>query len=380
MKKVITVGVMLVFMSSITFGSTLDTNYIDLIFTKFDSYDEATKKERGELLDVFMTSDKGLDILCNQILTDKKESMDKHGISEETLKRNIEVLKSWSVEDRKSLVSAGASGDKTSVVSLNDKYKKKDDATGSETTDTTQPSGGSGTALPGIPTSPGVVDDKETEPVTRSKIGEVLYSKGFISKPIEIEAELEYKVFSDTLGHWSNENVTFLAKRGLINGNSEIEFSPNENIKKSEIVAILCRIIIEDDTKIGALENDIKDVNKEEWFYDVMNNAYSIGLINKNSNEELEPNKYLTREEVVEIIVNAINILELSVKDEMKTYKGGYKDFDQVSKTRRESMAMALNIGVIQGDKDIIAPKDPITRGEIATVVRRLYTYIQEQI
>lgn len=383
MKKVIVVGLTLVLMSSITFGSTLDSSYIDLIFNKFESYDDETKKERAELLDVFITSDVGLDVLCNQIIVEKKDSMEKYNISEESLKENIEALKNWSVEDRKELVTAGASGNKSSVVTLNEKYKTQTDTGGKETiapTDgtTSTADGVDVTAI--VPLAPISEEGEMVGPGPQSERGKLLLAKGYINKPIEPKKGLEGKGFEDIVGHWSSENVTFLAERGLINGNSEIEFSPDDNIKKSEIVAIICRMVIEDETKLAVVDTEWKDVKKDQWFYGVMNNAYALGLINKNSNEALEPNKYLTREEVVEILVNTINLLELPVKDEMKVYKGGYKDFDSVTKLRRESMAIALNIGIIQGDHELIAPQDAITRGEIATVVKRVYTYIQEQL
>jgi len=375
MKQFIIAIIFVMIISTCTFAEALDEQYTDLIFGKFASYDEATRIQKVEELKLHFSSKEYLDILYIGIVITKKDKMDQYGITENTLMKNINALKEWDYADRMALVDAGASGDRQGLINLNNKYKASEPSGGNDqsngsTAPTTPPSSG---VISGLPTTP-------TEEIEVTLI-EKLETKGFITKAIPKIKTLENKEFVDTDKHWSKADVSFLVERGIIKGKDENTFAPEDNITKAEITALIMRLIVSDAEKLDKYEDTIPDIETGQWYDEEMKRAYVLGLIHKSNEGFLEPSRKSSREEVVEILVNAIKTLEIPIADEVKMYDGDFKDFDQVDASRKEAMTIAINLGFINGmgDRDL-APNAEITRGQIAAVIKRVYLYIITQV
>lgn len=359
MKKTILILLMLIMSTSFVFAESLDDQYIDLIFDKFASYDEETREKREADLSDFIGYNNGIDYLYIQALA-KKDAMDEYGITEEDLKRNFAALKTWSVKDRRALVAAGAAGDKSTVKSLN--KKNADSSSGDTSTET----GGAATG---------------TETPKAETREEKLTNKGLITAEISIKPELTTKRFQDTENHWSNEHVLYLVERGIISGKNELSFDPEASISKAEIVTLVTKLIISDNTKVPSYSGSVSDIEAGKWYDSHMQRGHALGLIAENTSGSLEPLHNSSREEVVEILIKAIEALEIPVADELKVYSGDFKDFEQISDTRKEAMTIAINLGFISGKGDgILDPKSEIKRSEIAVVVKKLYLYIVENM
>lgn len=366
MKKTILILLMLIMSTSFVFAESLDDEYIDLIFDKFASYDEETREKREADLSDFIGYNNGIDYLYIQALA-KKDAMDEYGITEEDLKRNFAALKTWSVKDRRALVAAGAAGDKSTVKSLN--KKNADSSSGDTSTET----GGTGTGGAGTGT-------ETTIPVNATREEKLAY-KGLITTEISVKPELESKRFQDTENHWSNDYVLYLVERGIISGKNELSFDPEASISKAEIVTLVTKLIISDNTKVPSYSGSVSDIEAGKWYDSHMQRGHALGLIAENTSGSLEPLHNSSREEVVEILIKAIEALEIPVADELKVYSGDFKDFEQISDTRKEAMTIAINLGFISGKGDgILDPKSEIKRSEIAVVVKKLYLYIVENM
>lgn len=351
MKKIIIICLLVIVMTTVVFAEPIDQGYINLIFDKFASYDDDTRLANAELLDVFMSSNVGLEVLYSQIVKNKSAEMASYGISEKNLRKNFDALKTWSVSDRKALVAAGVSDDKSAVTALN--AKNSDTSSGSQV----------------------------IEPIMAKTFAEKMDEKGYFNSEIKIIPELKNKTFKDTSSHWSKEYVEFLVARNIVSGKSETSYAPDDKISKSEIVTMILNLIVVDDSKIPKYDENISDISKGNWYDIYMERAFSIGLIHKNKLGVLEPNHNSSREEVVEILIKTIDALEIPISDELKVHPNGFNDFDVVTESRKEAMAIAINLGFISGKGEgIIDPIGEITRGEIAVVIKKLYIYIMEQL
>jgi len=339
MKKfIVALVIMLLSTSVIAYAEPIDESYFDLIFNKFNSFEEDDKAQMVDLLNTLITSDIGLDVLYLEVIK-QEAAMANYGITAEDLKVNIDALKSWSVEDRLALVEAGLAGDKDKISELNDKQ----------------------TAVKAV--------------VTDS------VRKALITKEISIKPYAQNKTFGDVEKHWSKDYVYYLVKRGIVSGKSENSYDPEASITKAEIVTMITKMLIEDMSNVPSYEGTAKDITSGQWYDAHMQRGVSLGLISADSKNELSPMVNSTREEVVEILINSLNSLEITIPDELKVYKGDFKDFDQISPERQEAMIIAINLGFISGKGDgIIDPKSEIKRSEIAVVVNKLYTYILEEI
>ena len=396
--------------SGLSFADSLDTQYIDLIFDKFESYDDETKAERVERAKLFLANDSdsenmGPELLYNEIVKNRKDTMEKYNITESTLRRNIDTLKTWSIEDREALVDAGANGDRDTIVALNKKYSSiADDGNDSSSGGSGGGSGGnsgggSGGSSGGNSDAGDVPETKlKTEPekqliksdfdkfagITKEERKETLKDKGLITREKEVVKDLKDKIFEDMNEHWAKDNVTFLAERGIIKGRENGEFDPNANVTKAETITLVLNLIVEDNLKISEAavsSENLGDVDLSKWYADEIKNALSLKLIEKDEEGNLEPDKMLTREEVVEVLVNAVKAMGIYVDEENRTYPLQFSDFEKVQDSRKEAMAIAVKLGFVNGMGDgILAPKDLVTRGQMATLMKKVYLYLMEEI
>lgn len=330
MRKIVLLLSTFLLFSSTCFGEMIDKSYIDLIFDNFDDYSEVEKKENTEILDVLISSNIGLELLYSEIIRSKSDALKARGISNEELRKNIDILKEWSVEDRKNMLNAGVEGDMETVYMINDKNAKQD-----------------------------------TSIFIQSK-------KTVIST---------YKdTFQDTKQHWSKPQIDFLASRGIISGKSETSYAPDESIRLSEISALVVNLIVDNKSDIPNYDGAIKDINQGEWYDEVMQHAVVIGLV-KDDGNNLYPNQYTTREKVIDIIVRSLKAMGYVISQDDKSYKGGFTDIQDISLEYRDSVITAINLGLISGMGDgRIAPGESITRGQTAAVVKNLYDYILQNM
>ncbi|MBN2794421.1 MAG: S-layer homology domain-containing protein [Clostridia bacterium] len=373
MKKGILVFICLILFSLPIYAESIDESYIDLIFDKFADYSESIRNGKAEELKVFMEENARLDLLYTVIITTKSDLMAKYNISEADLKKNIDALKTWSALDRLKLVEAGASGDRSTVDALNAKYASENNTTPTLPTVPTIPS------TPALPPSGYIPLDDEETPLAYISFKGVLKSSGFIYESIEVK-EIG-KTFGDVKFHWSKEYVNYLAERHIISGYNSKTFMPDANIKKSEIVALLMKLLVVDPLKLPEYSGHISDLDYNNWYDQTMKNAFTLGIIEPNYLGYIEPNHYSTREEVVDMIIRSIGAMHIKIDDHLKIYKSNFNDFDKVKSEFKESMTIAINLGFISGmGNNTIAPNKEITRGEIAVVVKKLYLYILDEI
>ncbi len=198
-------------------------------------------------------------------------------------------------------------------------------------------------------------------------------NKGLIFEKIE-EKILEID-FDDTKNHWSKDYVDFFAKREILNGRSETTFEPDGLIKESEIIKFLVATIVSDKGKTITEGVDLDEEYQDEWYTSYLLQAKAIGIVP--SDYEFNPDKYPSREEIIKMIANTLEILEVEIDEETLIYQDNYSDFDKVSEMYKDSIIMATNLGIINGNADgTLTPKREIKRGEVAKMVKKLYDII----
>jgi hypothetical protein len=104
--------------------------------------------------------------------------------------------------------------------------------------------------------------------------------------------------------------------------------------------------------------------------------AAGYGIIKGYGDGNFGPNDKITREEAMLMIARAMNITGLDAKlsdGEATALLQGFADAGDVSGYAETQVAACLKTGVITGrDGGRIAPKEYITRAEVAVIVERL--------
>jgi hypothetical protein len=179
--------------------------------------------------------------------------------------------------------------------------------------------------------------------------------------------------FTDVAKHWAKDAVNDMGSRLIINGVGNDLFNPNQDITRAEFAAIIVRGLGLELDKGTAPFSDIKS---SDWYAAAIQTAYSYGLITGFADGTFKPQEKITREQAMVMIAKAMKITEL----QSKLAAGGtaemltpFNDMASVSTWAKDSVLTCLQAGVVTGRSNVwIAPKENMTRAEVAAIVQRL--------
>ena len=174
---------------------------------------------------------------------------------------------------------------------------------------------------------------------------------------------------------WYHESVDYVLAKGLMVGTSTTEFAPYETVTRAQMVAILYRMA-------GSPESTAKapftDVPAGAYYADAVNWAYANGICAGVSASSFAPGEALSREQMVTFLYRYAKFAGMD--DGEKTIElDGFQDAGQISGYALASMQWACASGLIAGTSETtLSPKDPAQRVQIAAVVMRLLTKVQD--
>lgn len=170
--------------------------------------------------------------------------------------------------------------------------------------------------------------------------------------------------FKDIKDHWAEKYIESMAKRGIINGVGDGLFEPDRAITRAEVITIAAKTA-------GIREENYKggfsDVSENDWFAKNVQAMLSAGLIAKDS--VFRPNDGITREEFAKIISGTADYMKLQ-KGEEKNIE--YSDESLISGWAKPFVYDVTNRALMLGnEKGEFMPKNGATRAEAATVFYR---------
>lgn len=169
---------------------------------------------------------------------------------------------------------------------------------------------------------------------------------------------------------WFSDAIEFVHKKNLMKGVSDNEFAPNENLSRAMIVTILYRM----ENEPSASFNKFGDVNADEWYGAAVAWASENGIVNGVSENEFAPNDNLTREQMAAIIYRYIKFKGKDVSVGENTNILSYTDAESVSEYAVEAICYAVGSGLMKGDSETtLNPSGTATRAETATIIMRLF-------
>lgn len=172
------------------------------------------------------------------------------------------------------------------------------------------------------------------------------------------------QAFSDVdSSYWADSIIKKWTNSGIISGYSDGSFRPNGQITKAELVTIINKI--NNDTA-NTIKRPSKDINLSDWYCEDMAIALKNGIVNLDSDGNLNPKSVLTREDALTIIAKLFNV----------KYTGNVgrelSKFSDASKIKQEYapyIAGMVKEEYINGNNGKLNPKDEITRAEIVAVL-----------
>jgi len=179
--------------------------------------------------------------------------------------------------------------------------------------------------------------------------------------------------FNDVTSHWAKDAVNDMGSRMVVSGVGNNMYEPNRDITRAEFAAIVVRSL---GLKPGTGNNPFTDVESTEWYCQYIETAYEYGIISGYGNGKFGPSDKITREQAMAMVARAMKITGLKVEfeeDEAEKLLKVFADSEQAAIWAKESLAVCVKAGVVSGKSSTtLAPKDEITRAEVAAIVQRL--------
>lgn len=188
--------------------------------------------------------------------------------------------------------------------------------------------------------------------------------------------------FSDMPDNWTTTALQNAVTNGLLNG-ADGKIMPDDNIKRSEMAAILVRAF-------GAsVEADISiypDMSQDKWYYSEFAKAVKMGAFSGTDDGKLNPENPITYEECMTVISRIFCLVPGDITNPAKyeavdiSVLDVYSDAASVAEWAKPYVSLVVGNGYWNGYENKLKPQDKyITRSEFAVLMDNLIkTYINE--
>jgi len=188
----------------------------------------------------------------------------------------------------------------------------------------------------------------------------------------------EMIAFTDlTPNHWAVNQIVYLSGIQVINGYPDKSFRPEEKVTRAQLAVMLARIL---GLSEAETEEEFMDVGSDHWTFKEIQSMKKIGLI-AGFNGRFRPENFVTREEMVVMIMNAVhwkkNSSAAGKEKELKETGSLYGDFDRIPQWAQASVAEATEIGLVHGmgNNDFGVGMNA-TRAQAAALMYKLAAYL----
>jgi hypothetical protein len=179
--------------------------------------------------------------------------------------------------------------------------------------------------------------------------------------------------FTDVEKHWAKNAVNDMGSRMVVSGIGNNNYAPDRAITRAEFAAIIVRAL---GLAPGTGKSGFSDVEASKWYFGYIEKASAYGIIKGYDAATFGPNDKITREQAMTMIARAMKItgLKMELKDsETEKILMAFSDSAQSSAWAKESIATCVRAGIVSGKSGhALAPRDEITRAEVAVIVQRL--------
>lgn len=166
---------------------------------------------------------------------------------------------------------------------------------------------------------------------------------------------------------WAFESIDWLYESGIIKGDDRGMFNPGQNTKRGDFTLMVVKAL---NFKADFIDN-FKDVKKGSYYYDAIGIAKILGIV-KGSGEFFNPDGNITREDMMVIMVRAIEVAGIELEEAGEEYLAGYNDANLISTYARDAVSRLTKAGIIQGSGGAVNPKRRATRAEVAVILHKV--------
>lgn len=167
---------------------------------------------------------------------------------------------------------------------------------------------------------------------------------------------------------WAVKAIDSLASMGIIQGTSADSFEPGNQVTRADVIMLLVRAL--------QLKSDFQasfnDVSQSDYYYVSLGIAKQLGIMSGVGNNEAMPTQAITREDLMVLVVRSLKASGKLNIQENEAVLNNYVDSASISSYARSSLAILIQLGIVEGDGTGLNPRGTASRAEIAVILSRL--------
>ena len=168
---------------------------------------------------------------------------------------------------------------------------------------------------------------------------------------------------------WFYDVVKYAYNNGWMNGISDTHFDPNGSITRAMFVTILYRIENEPDF----VPSSFVDLEVDSWYEDAVAWAFENGVTLGVSDTEFAPDRIIIREQIVAMLYRYAKFKGYDVVVSNEAAFGEFADAKDTTEYAVPAFTWAVSEGIMNGKSETtLNPHDDATRAEAAALLMRL--------
>ncbi len=170
--------------------------------------------------------------------------------------------------------------------------------------------------------------------------------------------------FEDVKGHWAEDAVAALYEKEIVNGKSDTEYGPEQQVTRAEFAAFLARTFGLEQKEYQGI---FQDVPEHAWYAEIVQAVYDSGIFTGDE-ENFRPEDPITRAEAAKTLVNAAETLGAMVLTD--TGISQFADSAYIPSWAAEQVGKAAGASWVSGMPDGgFYPNKQLTRAEAAVML-----------
>ncbi len=184
---------------------------------------------------------------------------------------------------------------------------------------------------------------------------------------------LSTRSFTDMSKHWAKTTVALLAAKNIIDSSYGTVFKPELKITRAEFAVMLSRGLGLLGDRVTAQQ--FRDVQPSTQTGDYIGAAAKAGIITGNTDGTFRPNDNITREQLAIMIIRAMEYTKnpITLSGSTSSALSAFKDRGKIQNASAEFVAKAVQEGIILGMTTTeFQPQGNATRAQAAVMLQRM--------
>jgi hypothetical protein len=178
---------------------------------------------------------------------------------------------------------------------------------------------------------------------------------------------------NDVSDHWATAEITAMVEAGIINGDPDGTFRPDEGLNRAEAAKLLYRVLGLEEP-LSPAENPFSDVDADEWYAGYVAELKAMELVAGNPDGTYKPGNSINRAEFLTLAMNVYEYLMES--EELEVGENIFSDLSEnawYTEIVLKATALGFVEGSVCGEETCFNATSEITRAEAVTFLNRMF-------